>query len=152
MSLDVISDACSDAILDYIARPHRFDITRGIPLDRFLQYAAARNMFNYLKAETRRRTRETRYAQECSLDSLSHTVGPGEREQTRREILALVNNASERAALQDWLDGERDSARLAITLGLSHLTPMQQQREVKRFKDRVLKRLSRHYDISRRAR
>jgi hypothetical protein len=49
----------------------------------------------------------------------------------------------ERIALEMWLEGERNTAPLAVALGLAHLSPSNQRREVKRFKDRLRKRLER---------
>ena len=65
-------------------------------------------------------------------------------------MLSVVHDGSERKAFIQWLDGERSTAALAVTLKLSHLSQSEQRREVKRFKDRILKRLSRLSEKSRR--
>jgi hypothetical protein len=117
---DLLIDACVDAILEYGFKPTRFDSSRGVPLESFLQLAAARNLANSLKADSRRRQREAIYAQERlrttvvlpSVDQLSE-------EDIRARVLRLVAEGVERAALEAWLAGERSYATLAATLGMS---------------------------------
>ena len=142
--VDLISDACEDAILEYGRRPHRFDSSRGVLLDRFLQHAASRNLLNLLAGEQRRRYRETRYA-----DGLSRAKIPNAGWQAKpgffRRVLALVDEGPERTAFAQWLHGERSTERLAATLGIAHCPALEQRREVKRFKDRVINRVLRHF-------
>ena len=144
---DLIWDACVDAILEYGSHPDRFDATRGVPLDRFIQGAAARNLANLLEADARRRERETQFSRQ-RLDLISWpTLGAGdEGTRFRRRILALADG-SERKALVAWLNGER-TPQVAAALGLSHLPEADQRREVKRFKDRFLRRVSRQVEKS----
>lgn len=139
-SADMVSDACVDAILDFGAHPERFDSTRGLPLDRFLQMAATRNLGNLLEADARRRHREAAYAtQDGALGSRSMSFD----DDVRRRILSVVNEGTELKAFAEWLSGERRTASLAATLGLSHLSPREQRYEIKRFKDRVRRRVLR---------
>jgi hypothetical protein len=113
-----------------------------VPVDRFLQYTAARNLADLLEVERRRQHRETRYvAERRAAPSIVHTFEDGREDaNTRRRILSVAQGASERQALIQWLHGERSTASLAATLALAHLSQTEQRREVKRFKDRVLKR------------
>jgi len=140
-STDFVSDACEDAILEYAINPWRFDSTRGVALARFVQLAAARNLRNLMQAERRRRNREARYANEQSRASTNAV--DGRYFDTRRVVNSVAAGGAERKALTAWLDGERDTARLATLLKLSHLALSEQRSEVKRFKDRMIKRLSR---------
>ena len=143
-SVDLVADACEDALLEYGSRPHRFDPARGVPIESFLQLAASRNLANRLEADSRRRVREAAYASLQPLQTeatlaVADDVDGG----TREKVLALENEGAERAALTAWLEGERRTAPLAAVLGLAHLSPSDQRLEVKRFKDRFRKKLQR---------
>ena len=61
----------------------------------------------------------------------------------RTVLLAVAGNEAERLALSAWLNGTRSTPALAESLQISHLAASDQRREVKRFKDRILKRVSR---------
>jgi hypothetical protein len=146
---DLLSDACEDAILEYGASPRRFDPARGVPLDRFLQMAAARNLADLLKADARRRRRETTYVErQQSAPRVRTLLGVEGETDARRRILSVVHGGLERTALAQWLAGEQRAASLAAALGISHLSPVEQRREVKRFKDRVRKRVLRLFGES----
>ena len=142
--LDLLVEACEDAVLDYGSRPDRFDTSRGVPLASFLQLVAWRNLANRLEADTRRRRREATYASmqraptEATPSDQEHTAGP-----TRARMVELGHKGVERNALQIWLAGERRTAVLATALGIANLPSPEQRREVKRFKDRLRKRFER---------
>jgi RNA polymerase sigma-70 factor, ECF subfamily len=143
-SWDLITDAVEDAIVDYGLHPTSFDPSRGVSLDRYLYQASWRNMANLLNRETRRRTREQRYSEFAAVQQApeTFTADSAHGDATRR-ILEVAVGRAERKALHCWLKGERRTLVLAAALGLGGLSILQQRREVKRFKDRVLKRLGR---------
>ena len=64
-------------------------------------------------------------------------------DRTRQSILDIAIDPPEREALFRWLNGESGTTPLAQALGISALSESQQRREVKRFKDRILKRIAR---------
>lgn len=146
---DSIVNAVEDALLDYAARPARFDPSRGVPLEAYILRASTCNLVDDLRAEHRRRARESRYASSVLFDSRS----PGLREfeprydqqtlDTELDFSAMAANDSEASALRLWLGGEKRWPRLAEALGARELPPDQQRAEVKRFKDRILSRLRR---------
>jgi hypothetical protein len=148
----MLNDAAEDAILEYGRSPARFDALRGVRLDRFLYMAAWRNAVNLLNTERRRQAREKTYAEAAPI---AHTAldfqqgaGSARRERfVRTGVTALLETAvtdGERAALRLFLvQGERGTAPLAKALGLNDLPTSEQRCEVKRFKDRVLKRIRR---------
>jgi hypothetical protein len=141
---DLVWNACADAILEYAANPRRFDPTRRVPIDRFLQVIAIRNLTDVLKADMRRQTREAAYAELqnwCVWPS--ETLIADRAFDAVRRIQSVVDEGNERIALTEWLKGERRTIRLASLLGLSQLSTLDQRREVKRFKDRMRKRASR---------
>jgi hypothetical protein len=62
MDDQVIWDGVSEAFLEYCARPHRFDVRRGVPLDRFLHMASWRKVANTLRNNRRRQANEEEVA------------------------------------------------------------------------------------------
>jgi RNA polymerase sigma-70 factor (ECF subfamily) len=144
---DLVSDAVVDALLDYVSRPGRFDSGRNVPLFAFLVRAAACNVINSLEAERRRRVREARYADDAAARAkLPETV-----ESRYTQILIprphdVASDGAERRAYELWRAGERRTGVFATALGLSGLAPLDQRREVKRFKDRLLKRIRRRIE------
>jgi DNA-directed RNA polymerase specialized sigma24 family protein len=144
---DVVADASNDAIPTYAARPNGFDSSRGVPLDHFLYGIAARILRDRLRTDKRRDGREGDYAAHI-LQAYGHQVDDPATSraavQEVRRALALVCSPTELAAALAWLD-EDDTGIVAVRLGVSHLRPEEQRREVRRFTDRVIKRLRRHF-------
>lgn len=145
---DLITDAVEDAILEYGGNPSRFDRSRGIPLDRFLQHAAKRNLINLLQIEARRYAREARYAEHATQASSQTRFAPpeiGENSEFHQQLLAIASDAAERAAVHAWLTGGGSVIALAAALSLLHLPPVEQRKEIKRFKDRITRRIVRRF-------
>lgn len=145
-SSDLIADAVEDALLEYAARPQNYDPTRGVPLERFLFRASWRNLLNSIDSARRRRAREEEYAQLASRGTPNSAAGIreiGVEVQSVAKKLALAANRRELLALRFWIEGERKTQAFVDALELWHLPPSQQQMEVKRFKDRLVKRLRR---------
>lgn len=142
---DLIDDAVQDSVIQYAFRPTVFDPSRGVSLERFLYLVSWRNMADSLAAEARRRIREAKYAECVARQYSAREFGETEFsiDHATRRILEAADGDGERQALLRWLDGERRTAPLASALGLTALSLLDQRREVKRFKDRVLKRIAR---------
>jgi hypothetical protein len=145
VTTDMIATAAVDAILEYGDRPHRYNPSRGLPLARFLLFAARRNLLNLLRDEATRRQREGEYAEHCARmrivfprqSSLSRRVWD-----IRQFVLAVGRDDLERRAILAWLDaGATDDVIAALELSETPLP--EQRREAKRFKDRMLARLRR---------
>lgn len=151
-SPDLIANAVEDAILEYAAQPSRFDALRGIPLSAFLGHAARRNLLNLLQVEARRELREAKYAEHARFRGLrlleGPQVNPEDSDALRRLISSLAADEAECRALLSWLNGQRTTALLATALQISHLSLAEQRKEVKRFKDRVIKRIMRRVENS----
>lgn len=146
----VIEDAAHDTLVQYALSPGDVVPSSDRPLDRILYQVAWRNAADMLRSTARRQAREDSYmkrwgaASSASPDSgLLQALAREAEDQTKIRILRLASNQVERRALLCWLDGERRTKPLAIALEASHLSRSEQQRAVKRFKDRVLKRLVR---------
>jgi RNA polymerase sigma-70 factor, ECF subfamily len=149
-SRDHVHDAIVDALLDYAAAPARFDRTRNISLQSFLYYASRKNLSNLLVAEGRRRTREAEYATTRPLvtaDSMGVDAHGLRSSEARHRIEKVSSDDRERDMVRKWLSGERRTRELATVYGVSHLPPKEQQKEIKRVKDRILKRVKRHVDF-----
>ena len=144
---DVVADASNDAILTYAARPAAFDASRQVPLQHFLYGIAARILRDRLRSDERRVVRESEYADHF-LQSIGDRTDDGAMAgaavQQVRGALQLVCNASELRAMVAWLN-EDDTEIIAVCLGVSNLRPSERRREAKRFIDRVIKRLRRHF-------
>lgn len=139
---DILDTAAEDAILEYLGGPHSFNPLHGVPLDRFLHLPAKRNVANALASDSRRRLRESQYAQlmhKSSWAAAREIEGHCDLENVRRMLLEEVD-ASERRAVVFWLAGIRTTDELGEALNISS---SDRAREVKRFKDRTLKRLRR---------
>ena len=135
-----------DAFMDYARCPRRFHSSRFKSLDRFLYTSAWRNVADSLTADARRRRREARFVRETAFHDGSpkftdQSVGIGSN--TTPWLLDVATDDSERQALKRWLLGERRTGPLAQSLCFDGLPVPAQRREVKKFKDRIRKRLAR---------
>lgn len=149
----IIWNGVSDAVFDYCARPHQFDESRSVPLDRFLQKAAWRNVANSLRGENRRKAREEKAGQEyvasaVELDpvvgNLLHQEENVRRQQQQARLMNTLQNPKDQQIMALRLQGERRAEVFAKILGISHRPMDVQRREVKRAKDRIDKILRRH--------
>lgn len=141
---DLRVDAVEDALLDHLRRPGRFDRSRGVPLEGCLFHASCRNLANSLDGERRRKARELRYASETP-STVAADVAPEPGADAMMTLLmstAAASSTEERAA-KLWLSGERSTSALAEALQITELPITEQRTEVKRFKDRVVKRILR---------
>lgn len=140
---DFAMDAAVDASLEYAANPAKFDPFRLPSVVDFVYMVAKRNLTDRLRTESALEDRQARYAATQTVVVLPHN-------QTERSdidlwacVLAVTTDPSERRAAKLWLDDARNDA-ISEALGVGFLPSGDQRREVKRFKDRLLKRLSRY--------
>lgn len=153
MDEHTVWDGVIDAIFDYCAQPQQFDEGRGVPLARFLQKAAWRNVANSLRGEKRRKAREEKVGQEdvASAVELDPVVGNllqreehVQRQQQRAELMNTLQYPKDQQILRLRLQGERRTEAFAEVLAITHLSIKVQRQEVKRAKDRIDKILRRH--------
>jgi hypothetical protein len=141
---DFAIDAATDACLDYAAHPERFDSSRTASIVDFVFLIARRNLVDRLRGETALKNREARYGRENAL------IPPPKADRGRSgislwaAISAVTIDSSERRAAKLWLDDIGNDA-IAQALGVDQLDATERRRHVKRFKDRLIKRLSRHF-------
>jgi hypothetical protein len=118
--------------------------------------AARRDLFNLMKREERRHRRRVAWSAVELREEAGNIPGREEdpsdlledREESERweAVLRAVRQActeAERRVLELMLAGERNTAAYALALGNTGLPAAEQEREVKRAKDRIMKRLER---------
>ena len=142
-----LRDCGWDALTDYVTRPSIYDPHRGLTLESFLYIASWRNAANAIRSSRSRRTREQEYARAVLTLSAGIALDSDTPAAAAHDVLCITRKLGadqrERRALLLLLSGERNSALLAGALGIGDLSRDEQRREVKRFKDRVLKRVLR---------
>jgi RNA polymerase sigma-70 factor (ECF subfamily) len=147
--------AAHDALLAYVQAPQRYQPERG-PLPAYLRMAARRDLYNLMKREERHHRRRVAWSAVELREEAGNIPGREEdpsrlladREESERweAVLRAVRQActeGERRVLELMLAGGRGTAACALALGLTGLPVAEQEREVKRAKDRIMKRLER---------
>jgi RNA polymerase sigma-70 factor (ECF subfamily) len=140
---DVRDTAADTALLNFLDVPERFDPARG-GLGKYLRVSARCDLLNLLEHEARARWG-------IPLDSVAEladgrNVSPdGELTWDHPRLAAECAsfNTEERITFELMREGVRDTPAFAVGLGLTHLAAAEQAVAVKRFKDRVKKRLAR---------
>jgi RNA polymerase sigma-70 factor (ECF subfamily) len=153
-------EAAEDAIIALAKDPVTYDPARS-SLDAYLRMSSQRDLDNLTRSARRRSGREVdwgsvelspqmgkyledRDADPASMVDLQEAIV--ERLEGERKILGLVQDGlsvEERNVLQLMRIKERKTERYAAVLGITQLSPAQQQAEVKRVKDRLTKRMER---------
>lgn len=147
----LIADGVTDALLDYCEHPQQFDAGRGVPLNRYLATAARRNVANLLRGERRRKARERKAGGRNREADVAQDPAAGntrqedlERIERRRAAMSeALANPTDREVLGLVLDGVKEAGAFARILGLAHLPPGEQRKEVRRHKDRITRFLRR---------
>ena len=139
---DAIEEAAEDGILEYLTRPQRFDASLGVPLEPYLYTIAWRRLANHTRNTAVSRAREAAH-RPLPPEMPAAQVDQSHVTDLRRRVMAIATNVQERLALGHWIDGD-DNLAIASALGVSHLPEGEQRREIKRFKDRLRRRLHRN--------
>jgi RNA polymerase sigma factor (sigma-70 family) len=153
-------EAAEDAIIALVKNPTTYDPARGT-LDAYLRMSAQRDLANSLRSARRRSRHESgwgavelspragKYLQDRDADPATIVdvqEAIAERLAGERRVLELVQDGltpEERTVLRLMNIKERKTERFAAALGITHLSPAQQQAEVKRVKDKLTKRMQR---------
>lgn len=140
--------AAEDAVLSVSHRPSIFDKTRCGLLP-FLRMAAERDLLNALARERRHQSgREILDCVELAEDgrnaSRNYSMAdlPSFDDPLLAAEIASLTDV-ERQVLQLMREGERRTSAFAAVMAIGHLPETEQAREVKRCKDRIIKRLQR---------
>ena len=140
--------AAGDAALDLIRNPAIYD-PAGRTLVGFLRMSAERDLQNALAKEARHhRHREPAECVEVVPDARNDSPDGPEGDlpsfddpDIAAELASLT--PTERAVFDLMRAGEKGTAAFAAVLGIGQLPAAEQAREVKRVKDRIIKRLQR---------
>jgi hypothetical protein len=152
---DLYLTAASQALINYLKNPTSYDPRRAC-LTTFLQLAARRDLSNLRRSEHRRHRRLAPWSVVEQGERAGKLYGRDEEpvmylehQEEAEQMHSIVESvkasctAAERRVLELMLAGERDTAVYAEALAVAHLPPAEQEREVKRVKDRLKKRLER---------
>ncbi len=147
----LVEEAVGKALLDYFERPQRYDPNLA-SLESYLSMAAFGDFKNE-SAKERRRMRhqvslaDAKFREQDVADEQQNPEQMVERAMTAHqvglEIACSFPNPMDRQIIALLRDGVRATAAYAHVLGLGHLPPDAQAREVKRVKDRLTKRFHR---------
>jgi len=147
--------AADEAVMAYLKAPQRYRPEK-CPLPAYLQMAARRDLLNLLKRERRHHRHRVGWSV-VELDEEAGNILGREEEPSRlledheeaerwqallRELRQTCSEGEQRV-LDLMLAGERSTAAYALALGITGLPAAEQEREVKRVKDRLKKRLER---------
>lgn len=150
----LVLDAVTDALFDYVSRPeaYRPDL-KG--LKGFLYLAAYRNLLNAWRSIRQTAAVETSLDQlvelgrengnspveECDIaDQVVDTIALA---QVWQHVQALLPNDADLQVVALMSQGVRETRAYAEVLGLTEMPLAEQRKQVKRAKDRLLKRLRR---------
>lgn len=147
-----VHDAAVDALLNYAQHPERFNPEKGT-LSSYLLMSARGDLMNRLKSEGRRRQREV-HIKDVELQPDLWNISLEERgnielplglsmADIESQVEEIITDPIDRKLLELMLDGERQTRCYAEVLGITHLRMDEQRRQVKRAKDRLIKRLQR---------
>jgi DNA-directed RNA polymerase specialized sigma24 family protein len=139
--------AAEDAVLSVIHNPPLYK-SDEMTLPAFLRMAAKRDLLNLLAKENRRHRRREYH------DSVELAAGDGNSDRDEADDLPSFDEPILAAVIAGFTDverrvfelmraGERRTEVFAPVLGVQHLPPEEQTREVKRVKERIFKRLRR---------
>ena len=142
---DEVATAAGIAVLAVLKRPDRYDPTR-LPLPAYLVMIARRKLKTVQAAECRhRRSRIPWDSVEEDLpgrNELAEDDSPSFDDPELQAVIATLTPAEQRT-LDLQRGGERRTAVFADALGIADRPVSEQEAEVKRVKDRILKRLQR---------
>ncbi len=142
---DEAYDSGVDAVLAYLEEPGRYDRNRG-RLSTYLVDIARKRAIDRLRSRTAAMYRDETYATAVELGG-SNPKETMEAEVETHELWQRVEEAvpseRDRRVLKLILSGERSTAALAEALDITGLPPLEQRREVKQHRDRLMKILKR---------
>jgi RNA polymerase sigma-70 factor (ECF subfamily) len=146
-------DAATDALIDYIQHPSKFNPRKSALLT-YLTMAAYRDLLNIIAKEQRRRRHEVQLQDvEETLSAGNNIIEPEdqvlngitmtERAELLRMVAETFPDSCDRAFLELMVNGERRTTIFSDVLGIQSSPPDEQRKIVKRHKDRITKRLQR---------
>jgi RNA polymerase sigma-70 factor, ECF subfamily len=150
----LIEGAAADSIMNLAEHPERFDPARG-GLLAYLVMDASGDLRNAYRARQRGAGRDVpledvadgprarKLFREELGDPLAQVLRGEEAEPAWLTAAYAELSERERAVVDLMIEGERSTAVFAPVIGVEHLPRAEQEREVKRWTDRLVKRLRR---------
>lgn len=148
----LVEEAVGQALLDYIDRPERYNPELA-SLQAYLLNAAYRDYQNARAKEDRKtRKNESLFREETLVDTIPDDAAERDLGKLLAELRADEIWSTIEAAFPDRIEREiimliandvRATETYAQVLGIANLPPDERAREVKRVKDRIIKRLRR---------
>jgi DNA-directed RNA polymerase specialized sigma24 family protein len=149
----LLHDAATDALVNYIQHPRKFNPRKSALLT-YLTMAAYRDLLNMIAKEQRRRRHEVPLQDvEETLTGGNNIVEPedqmfnnlptAERAELLRAVAQMFPDPRDQAFLELMADGERRTTIFSDVLGIQSLPVDEQRKIVKQHKDRITKRLQR---------
>ncbi|WP_163865023.1 sigma-70 family RNA polymerase sigma factor [Myxococcus eversor] len=138
-------DAAVDAVFDYLKNPERFDPLRS-RLSTYLTQAAKKGVLDQHRSTKKRGLRERKYAGEFELTLRPPNEAMEATVEARRLVERMERSGlspRDQQFLRLVLQGESSTERLAEALSLGLLPEDERRRQVKRHRDRLMKRLQR---------
>ncbi|HKI35489.1 MAG TPA: hypothetical protein VKA46_26775 [Gemmataceae bacterium] len=148
--------AIHDALFDYVRRPQTYDADRHPDLAAFLRMATHRDLLNGRRREARHHRGRVPWLDVELGEDAGNILGREEEPLLSLERAEAVEQSHallrllregftppERRVFDLMLAGERATGVFAEALGLESQPAAEQEREVKRVKDRIKKRLER---------
>jgi RNA polymerase sigma-70 factor (ECF subfamily) len=147
ISLEDAGDMATDAILEYLRQPDRFDPSRS-GLFGYLLMIARGDALNHLRDMGKAASNFARLVELWLPDGNTTDEDSELRRLDAERILRdhradLVRDDGDDEVLRLYLEGERATAEYSAALGVQHLTEAEQQDLVKTRKDRIEQRLKR---------
>jgi RNA polymerase sigma factor (sigma-70 family) len=143
---EAAADLATDAIMEYLKSPNRFDQTRS-SLFSYLVMIARGDALNHIRDKVRANEKQQRAVE------LALAVGNPNIEETDLKLDAvrilnmygnqLLKDPGDEEILKLYLKGERDTDSYAVVLGIAHLPATEQKKRVKTRRDRIEQRLKR---------
>lgn len=140
---DQIVDAITDATIEHLSDPGRFEPAYDLSLEAFIYVAARRNLANLFRSEQRHQRRDYAFARQTTL-----TTDPDDLTDVRplRLIEAAVNmeeDSEVRRALRHWLHGDKTVDCWSRVSSLPTESVRSKKQAIKRVKDAFIARLKR---------
>lgn len=144
---ELMRDAATDALVDYIKRPASWNPNKGT-LVSYLCMAADRDLLNLLEKVQVRQKHEVLSADVEDVEPDRNVpIEDGEARDTVRALLPSlerkVTSETDRELLALLLKGERSTDKFAVLLGIQNLPKKDKARAVKQHKDRLKKVVAR---------
>lgn len=139
------ADAAVDAVTSYLQKPHLYEPSVA-SLDTYLKKAGENCIQQLLRKVARIHSKESPLSGvevETHDNNIEKLVDDALSKELRNRVIELVTDEKDLAILELVFAGERDTSVFAQLLGMSELSSKEQRHEVKKHKDRLMRRLRR---------